>query len=120
MWEQKYFIKILNLCRSQIFAEAMEVDFRQLELETAQHKVIVLVSKKGNISIKEKTKYVCADTAVQFTEMAQIRLLWTVRHCRQILHITAKKIIFSHRKNLCRFSGAWRADGARKSCSCKV
>lgn len=50
------------------FAEAMEVDFRQLELETAQHKVIVLVSKKGNISIKEKTKYVCADTAVQFTE----------------------------------------------------
>ena len=26
------------------FAEAMEVDFRQLELETAQHKVIVLVS----------------------------------------------------------------------------
>ena len=50
------------------FAEAMEVDFRQLELETAQHKVIVLVSKKGNINIKEKTKYVCADTAVQFTE----------------------------------------------------
>ncbi len=50
------------------FAEAMEVDFRQLELETAQHKVIVLVSKKGNISIKEKTKYVCADAAVQFTE----------------------------------------------------
>lgn len=35
------------------FTEAMEADFRQLELETTRHKVIALVSKKGKISIKE-------------------------------------------------------------------
>ena len=29
-------------------------DFKQLEIETTQHKAIVLISKKGNISIKEK------------------------------------------------------------------
>ncbi len=29
-------------------------EFKQLEIETTQHKAIVLISKKGNISIKEK------------------------------------------------------------------
>ena len=34
--------------------KAVTEDFKQLEIETTQHKTIVLVSKKGNISIKEK------------------------------------------------------------------
>lgn len=36
--------------------EAMERDFRQLELETECHRVTVLVSKKGKMTIKEKGK----------------------------------------------------------------
>lgn len=38
--------------------DAMISDFRQLELETECHKVIVLVGKKGKVTIKEKPKAV--------------------------------------------------------------
>lgn len=37
-------------------AQVMTEDFRQLELESEQHKLIVLVSKKGKMMIKEKRK----------------------------------------------------------------
>lgn len=40
----------------EFFIEAMTRDFRQLELETACHKVTVLVSKKGKVAVREKVK----------------------------------------------------------------
>lgn len=46
------------------FTEAMEADFRQLELETTRHKVIALVSKKGKISIKESVINRAGDSTV--------------------------------------------------------
>lgn len=39
-----------------VLVDAMTADFRQLELETERHKLTVLVSKKGNAAVKEKTK----------------------------------------------------------------
>ena len=48
-----------NLCPDALvdfLVNAMTADFRQLELETEHHKVIVLVSKKGKTTIREKTK----------------------------------------------------------------
>jgi len=40
---------------ADFLVNAMTADFRQLELETERHKVIVLVSKKGKTTIKEKS-----------------------------------------------------------------
>lgn len=37
-----------------IIVSALTEDFRQLELETAQHRLTALVSKKGKVTIKEK------------------------------------------------------------------
>lgn len=39
-----------------LLLDAMTADFRQLELETQRHRVTVLVSKKGNVAVKEKEK----------------------------------------------------------------
>lgn len=39
-----------------LLADAMTADFRQLEMETERHRVTVLVSKKGRLTIKEKAK----------------------------------------------------------------
>lgn len=40
----------------ELLVGVMEVDFRQLELDTACHKLTVLVSKKGKATVREKTK----------------------------------------------------------------
>ena len=48
-----------NLCPDALvdfLVSAMTTDFRQLELETARHKVVILVSKKGKTTIREKSK----------------------------------------------------------------
>ncbi|MDE5824707.1 MAG: SAM-dependent methyltransferase, partial [Lachnospiraceae bacterium] len=48
-----------NLCSDELeeyLVNAMTADFRQLELETKCHKVIVLVSKKGKTTVREKSK----------------------------------------------------------------
>ncbi|MDE6619084.1 MAG: SAM-dependent methyltransferase [Lachnospiraceae bacterium] len=39
-----------------LIVDAMEAEFRQLELETECHRVTVLMSKKGKMTIKEKSK----------------------------------------------------------------
>lgn len=46
-------------------AAAMAEDFKQLELETEQHRLTVLVSKKGRAVMKEKKKDAAAREAVQ-------------------------------------------------------
>ncbi|MBO5146647.1 MAG: SAM-dependent methyltransferase [Lachnospiraceae bacterium] len=40
----------------ELIAEALTQDFKQLELESQQHKLTVLVSRKGKLTIKEKQK----------------------------------------------------------------
>lgn len=40
----------------ECLVDAMTGDFRQLELETARHKVSVLVSRKGKAAVREKAK----------------------------------------------------------------
>ena len=39
-----------------VLVRAMAEDFRQLELESERHRLTVLVSKKGKVTIKEKEK----------------------------------------------------------------
>ncbi|MDE7416248.1 MAG: SAM-dependent methyltransferase [Lachnospiraceae bacterium] len=48
-----------NFCPDALvdfLVSAMTADFRQLELETEHHRVVILVSKKGKMTIKEKAK----------------------------------------------------------------
>ena len=40
----------------ELLVGVMEADFRQLELDTACHRLTVLVSKKGKATVREKTK----------------------------------------------------------------
>lgn len=52
---------------AEFIADMTAADFRQLEVETPYHSVVALISKKGSVSIKEKTKKDKADNAAKGT-----------------------------------------------------
>lgn len=52
---------------AEFIADMTAADFRQLEVETPYHSVVALISKKGSVSIKEKTKKDKADNAAEGT-----------------------------------------------------
>ena len=52
---------------AEFIADMTAADFRQLEVETPYHSVVALISRKGSVSIKEKTKKDKADNAAEGT-----------------------------------------------------
>lgn len=52
---------------AEFIADMTAADFRQLEVETPYHSAVALISKKGSVSIKEKTKKDKADNAAEGT-----------------------------------------------------